>query len=359
MKIVIFIIIVFSAFARAEKTSRNDEQFKQWLKKFPAADTDKNGTLTESEVKAFQKSRVNNGNIPTPQQNQNRVNLMPAATLTNVQYGSHERNVFDFWKAESSNPIPVLVFFHGGGFVAGDKSKYYGDPLVLRCLSNGISVVTANYRFVTTHPFPAPHHDGGRVIQYLRWKAKEWGIDTKRIACTGGSAGANISVWLAVHDDLADRKSADPVSRESTRISFAIGNGVQTSNDPRFIWKNIVSGQPVHPSMYPFFGLKGDADMAKSLESKMLDTVARESSAINHVTKDDPPLLLKFGKSELGSLPLPAGTAANIYIHHPAFGKFMQEEYKKINLECHWWYMDKPGTTDEEWDFVLKHFGRK
>src|SRR6187551_3852622 len=42
-------------------------------------------------------------------------------THANVQYGPHERNVLDFWKAESEQPTPVLVFIHGGGFVAGDK----------------------------------------------------------------------------------------------------------------------------------------------------------------------------------------------------------------------------------------------
>jgi acetyl esterase/lipase len=63
--------------------------------------------------------------------------------------------------------------------------------------------------------------DGGRAVQFARSKAKEWNIDKARIAATGGSAGAGISLWLAFRDDLADPKSDDPVARESTRLTCA------------------------------------------------------------------------------------------------------------------------------------------
>jgi len=45
-------------------------------------------------------------------------------------------------------------------------------------------------------------HDCARAIQFLRSKAARWNIDPKRIAATGGSAGAGISLWLGFHDDL-------------------------------------------------------------------------------------------------------------------------------------------------------------
>jgi acetyl esterase/lipase len=58
-------------------------------------------------------------------------------------------------------------------------------------------------------------HDGARAVQYLRSRAKEWNLDPARVAATGGSAGAGISLWLAFHADLADPKSKDPVARQS------------------------------------------------------------------------------------------------------------------------------------------------
>jgi acetyl esterase/lipase len=67
-------------------------------------------------------------------------------THANVSYGKHERNVLDFWQAKSDKPTPVVICIHGGGWVNGDKSGYYGR--VKTFLDAGISVVTINYRLM-------------------------------------------------------------------------------------------------------------------------------------------------------------------------------------------------------------------
>ena len=142
-------------------------------------------------------------------------------TLANVAYGTHERQVLDFWKAESSRPTPVLFNIHGGGWVAGDKARVAGLD---RYLAAGISVVSINYRYVTQAmlaevkpPVQWPLSDAARALQFVRSKAGEWNLDKQRIGATGGSAGACSSLWLALHNDLADPQSKDPVARESTR----------------------------------------------------------------------------------------------------------------------------------------------
>ena len=47
------------------------------------------------------------------------------ATFENEKYGIHPRNNFDIWLADSDKPTPLVIYIHGGGFVGGDKSKYY------------------------------------------------------------------------------------------------------------------------------------------------------------------------------------------------------------------------------------------
>ena len=158
----------------------------------------------------------------------------PKPDLANLHYGPHERNVLDLWKANSDRPTPLVVHIHGGGFRGGDKSLLPAD-LLKRCLDSGISVMTINYRLSPEVHFPAHYMDCARAIQFARHHAKEWNIDPKRVAATGGSAGAGTSLWLGFHDDLADARSEDPVLRESTRLSCMAVLGAQSTYDPRVI----------------------------------------------------------------------------------------------------------------------------
>jgi acetyl esterase/lipase len=177
-----------------------------------------------------------------------------APTFKDVNYGPHERNVLDFWQAKSEKPTPVVVYIHGGGFVAGDKSSVNAAMLKV-CLDAGISCAAINYRYTTTAPFPGPMHDSARAIQFIRSKATEWNIDPKRIAAYGGSAGAGISMWLAFHDDLANPHSEDPVLRQSSRLTCAGSIGGQSTYDPLKI-KELIGGRAwQHPALLPFYNL--------------------------------------------------------------------------------------------------------
>ena len=64
-------------------------------------------------------------------------------TLKNVPYGTHPRQVMDFYPAKSDQPTPVVFYIHGGGWRGGDKKT---NPKAF--LDNGISVVAINYRYV-------------------------------------------------------------------------------------------------------------------------------------------------------------------------------------------------------------------
>jgi len=148
----------------------------------------------------------------------------PKPTYEDHKYGKYDRNVIDFWRADSKRPTPVVVYIHGGGFIKGDKSGVRGGrngAWLKRALQNGVSFAAINYRLRNVVTLDIILTDIARAIQYLRYKAKDWFIDKKRIAAFGGSAGGGSSLWLAVHDDLADRKNKDPVLRESSRLAAA------------------------------------------------------------------------------------------------------------------------------------------
>lgn len=257
-------------------------------------------------------------------------------TQAEVSYGPHARNVLDFWKAKGDGPRPLLVHIHGGGWVAGDKKQ--NAATVQLFLDKGISYAAINYRLTPDSPLPAPVHDAARAIQFLRTKATEWNIDTKHIALTGGSAGACTSMWLLLHDDLADPKSADPVLRESTRVCGAAVAAGQTSIDPKVIEGWLGPNVLKHRMINMAVGEKTMEDALKNYEKHK--SLYEEFSAYNHVDAKDPPLLMTYG----GDMTLPSKDAGH-GIHHPVYGVKLQEKSDKLGHECH---LLIPGVSKSE-----------
>jgi acetyl esterase/lipase len=278
---------------------------------------------------------------------------LPPPTHRDVKYGPHERNVLDFWQAKSDRPTPLLVSIHGGGFVAGDKSV--APQLLKDCLDSGISVAAISYRYSTQAIAPAPFLDGARAVQFLRSRARDWNLDPKRLAATGGSAGAGISLWLAFHDDLADPQSDDPVLRQSTRLTCAAVSDGQTSYDPRFIRK-LFPGKDVY-KIGPLRRLfDADLDRLDDLPAEKY-RLFEEVSPINHLTKDDPPVLLWYGR------PMDAEVSdTNIGIHHPLFGKVLKEKMDELGIPCEVYAGGKRvggGTPRRPVDFLKEHLTGK
>jgi acetyl esterase/lipase len=257
------------------------------------------------------------------------VAIKPPPAHRNVRYGPHERNVLDVWRAKpkagATGGTPIVVFFHGGGFRQGDKASVPAW-LVVKCLTVGIAVASANYRLSQDASYPAPMRDGARAIQYLRLHAAEFGIDPKRIAASGSSAGAGIALWAGFHDDLADPKSPDPVLRQSSRLACLGVDGAQTSYDPRFI-KRVVGGRAhEHPALAPFYGL-ADADLGTPRAHRLF----RDASPIHHASAGDPPVILFYVEPDE---PLPSSARAGQGIHHPRFGAALKARLDPMGVEC-------------------------
>lgn len=276
-----------------------------------------------------------------------------APTHRNVKYGKYDRNVMDVWLAKSDKPTPVLVSIHGGGFRGGNKSVQAG--LLNECLKSGISVVAITYRLSGEAIAPAQHLDSARAIQFIRHNAKKWNLDPKRIASTGGSAGAGLSLWLGFHEDLADPDSDDPVLRQSTRLTcMSVYNG-QTSYDPRFI-RELFPGKDTykHSALAQLYNVDlNDLDNLPEEKYELFEFV----SSINHLTKDDVPAQLNYASKM--DTPI---TSQGIGIHHPKFAKVLKEQMEEFGIECQIHTGVRRGA--DEWtkltmDFVKKHFGMK
>lgn len=267
---------------------------------------------------------------------------VPKPTLSEVRYGEHERHILDFWKAESDTPTPLLFVIHGGGWTGGSKERMDRFADVNAILAAGISVAAINYRYVPQAveagiepPVKAPLHDAARALQFVRSKAAEWNLDKERVGAAGGSAGACSSLWLAFHDDLADPKSDDPVSRESSRLWCAAVTGAQTSLDP----KQMKEWTPNSRYGGHAFGLGSFAAFLEGRET-ILSWIA-EYSPYALVTKDDPPVYLIY------SVPPALGQAQKDPTHTSNFGVKLQEHCAEIGVDCELVYPGAPGVKHE------------
>jgi len=302
-----------------------DERLERMLKRFPEADLDKDGKLSREE---FQKLRERRQGEQPGKQGDGRQGLAP--THGDIKYGEHEKQAFDIWlaKPRDGKATPLVIHIHGGGFRGGDKRGV--DVRALKAyLDQGISFASMNYRLSDVGPYPIMMNDSARGLQFIRSKAAEWNLDPKRIACYGGSAGAGISLWLGFHEDLADPKSEDPVARQSTRIVAAGTLNGQSTYDMRTFreWFGVAGLKP-ESALVPFYAVETDADW----ESERVKKLMVDASPITHLSKDDVPVFMNYGK---GDVPIDENSSGGLWVHHVRLGLKLKEAMDKLGLECH------------------------
>ena len=103
---------------------------------------------------------------------------------------------------EPAGPRPLIVYYHGGGFVVGDLDTH-DAPCRLLCRHAGAHVLSVDYRLAPEHPFPAAADDGRAALRWAIEHAKYLGADPSRVAVAGDSAGGNVAAvaaWQASRD---------------------------------------------------------------------------------------------------------------------------------------------------------------
>ena len=129
----------------------------------------------------------------------------------NVIYGEKSRNKLDIHIPDIESPKGLIIFFHGGAFVGGDKSDIFEEYLsstFLKIIKEGIIIVSANYSFLDSEGSKGvltSLEDGENVISFLEQKRILLNLKDEGVVLSGVSAGAGISLWNGFKDNKFDR----------------------------------------------------------------------------------------------------------------------------------------------------------
>lgn len=102
------------------------------------------------------------------------------------------------YRPSEKEGLPVVMFFHGGGWVIGDLDTH--DALCRQLAAfSGVAVVAVDYRLAPEHPYPAAYMDCYEASYWVRRNTKELGVDEGKIFVAGDSAGGNLAAAVALH----------------------------------------------------------------------------------------------------------------------------------------------------------------
>jgi acetyl esterase len=150
--------------------------------------------------------------------------------------------------------LPVLVFFHGGGWVFGGLDSH--DPLCRElCNISGCALIAVDYRLAPEHKFPAAVDDALAATRYIHAHAKEFGVDASRLAVGGDSAGGNLAAVVA----LTFRDQGGPALKLQVLIYPVTDLAMDTSS-----YETIANGFTLTRDRMRYFRkayLRGDQDI--------------------------------------------------------------------------------------------------
>ena len=143
----------------------------------------------------------------------------------------------------ASGKLPVVLYFHGGGWVIADLDTYDAGPRAIAKLADAI-VISVHYRQAPEHKFPSAHDDAVAAYKWVLANADAQGGDAKRVAVMGESAGGNLAINVAIA--ARDQKLQAPV--HEVLIYPVAGNDMDSPS-----YKANASAKPLNKPMMAWF----------------------------------------------------------------------------------------------------------
>jgi len=134
--------------------------------------------------------------------------IQPFQDLVYKTMGARELKLDIYRKRYQTQPMPVLIFIHGGAWKTGDRSQY--TPLGNRYAREGYVTVVPSYRLAPKNPHPAQIEDAAAAFAWTFRHIAEYGGDTNRIYVAGHSAGGHLAALLSLNERHLARHELSP-----------------------------------------------------------------------------------------------------------------------------------------------------
>jgi acetyl esterase/lipase len=219
--------------------------------------------------------------------------LLPAGVKAerNIPYveNGHRNQVLDLFLPEqpSDKPLPLMIWIHGGAWMAGDQAS----PPVLYLVKKGFAVASIQYRFSQDAIWPAQAYDCKAAIRFLRANAAKYNFDPDHFGVGGDSSGGHLAAFVGTSGDVKEMEG----DLGNTNVS----SSVQAVVD----WFGPTDVTLMAQQSGPRSMIQHDAP--DSPESLLLGgpvqekcDLARTANPLTYIDKDDPPFLIMHGNND-------------------------------------------------------------
>ncbi len=252
---------------------------------FDQSDSDIDWRLSEKEYQSYvaYKKRI-----------QSDRSLIPKNTRTfrDVPYipDGHDRHTLDIYLPDTTKfkkPYPLVIWIHGGGWQKGTKDLFGKQAFLLK---HGFAMASINYRLTRASQFPEQVYDCKAAIRYLRKYADPYGLDANRFGLWGSSAGGHLASLIGTTNSVQELEGNLGVTDVSSEVQ-AVCDWFGPSD------LNLMNASSTDKS-------KGEKQNIKPIVKFLggpfteKQEAARKASAINYISKDDPPFLIMHGEKD-------------------------------------------------------------
>ena len=280
-----------------------------------------------------------------------------------LSYGTDPNHKFDIFlpKAEfdGGNPVPLVIYIHGGGFTSDSKESIYGTSggrnTINALLAHKIAFASINYPLLVandTEGVKKSLNGSRRALQYIRRYANSLKINSTKIIVMGSSAGASTALWLAFHDDMANMSSEDPTERRSTRVLAAIATETQSTLDV-VKWEDIFSAYNVSLSSFSSVvtRLFGISTLDQLFDQEIIP-YRQDVDLLGLMDSSDPEIWVHNKNPDQNP------NTISILYHHPYHAKALRDQALLVNFSGIF-YIPGLGISDPSQESMLNFVLRK